>query len=221
MGEVIAVLVGTLTLAPSAEAISLIGNYSSTNDIGSTIVNNTAGQKAVGFTLPTGSNYQLDSIVLRLQNYNTVTGGDVALIQLYADAAKTSTSPLGTTLQSVLFTNPTSTSDTVNNFTFTPTSTFTFAADTRYWLLVDATAGNFAWRANNPAITPTGIGGVAFNSYQASNNNGSSYINSTVFNSFDINATVAPVPFEFAPTGGFAMLGAGWLLRKYLKNKKP
>jgi hypothetical protein len=164
--------------------------------------------------------YQLDNIILRLQSYNT-NAGDVALIQIYADAAKTSTSPLGATLQSVLFSNPTSSSDTVNNFTFTPTSTFTFAADTRYWLLVDPTVGGFNWRANNPAITPTGVSGITSNGYQISSNNGTSYADSSFFNSFDINATAATaVPFDFEPTGGLAILGGAWLLRRHLKNKK-
>jgi hypothetical protein len=135
-------------------------------------------------------------------------------------AAKTSMSPLGAALQSVLFTNPTSSSDTVNNFTFTPTSTFTFAADTLYWLLVDATAGdNFNWNTNDPAVTPIGISGITFNSYQFSDDNGTSYGNSTIFNSFDINATAATaVPFEFEATGGLAILGGDWLLRRHLKK---
>lgn len=156
---------------------------------------------------------------MRLQNYNTV-GGDVALIQIYADAAKTSTSPLEAVLQSVLFNNPTSSINLVNNFTFTPTSTFTFAADTRYWILVDATAGAYDWRANSPAVTPTGISGITFNSYQLSGDNGSTYSNSALFNSFDINATAVPVPFEFEATSGLAMLGGAWLLRKHLQKKK-
>ncbi|PZU97120.1 MAG: hypothetical protein DCE90_08280 [Pseudanabaena sp.] len=155
---------------------------------------------------------------MRLQNYATLNG-TVALIQIYADAAKTSTSPLGAVLQSVLFNNPTSDSGAAGNFTFTPTSTFTFAADTRYWLLVDATAGSYNWRANSPGVTPTGISGITFNGGQLSTNNGTSYTSSAVFNSFDINATAIPVPFEFEATGGLAMLGGAWLLRKHLKKK--
>lgn len=214
-GGVTGLIISTLAFANSAEAISLIGNYSSTNDGSVTIIS--TNQKAVGFTLPTGTDYQLDNIVLRLGNYNT-DAGDVALIQIYADAAKTSTSPLGAALQSVLFTNPTSSADTVNNFTFTPTSTFTFAADTSYWLLVDPAAGSFLWRGNDPNITPTGISGIRFNSYQISRDNGASYTSSSIFSSFDINA--APVPFEFEATGSLALLGAGWLLHKHLQKKK-
>ena len=155
---------------------------------------------------------------MRLELYDTVNGGDVARLQIYADAARTSTSPLGATFQSVVFSNPTSNSNTVNNFSFAPTSTFTFAADTRYWLLVDTTAGFYFWRANNPSITPTGISGITFNSYQRSTNNGASYDDDTTFNSFEINATA--VPFEFEATGGLVMLGGAWLLHKHLQKKK-
>ena len=102
---------------------------------------------AVGFTLPTGSDYTLDNITLQLFNYNT-DGGDVALLRIYEDVNKNSTNPnsASAVLQSSLeFLNPSSSSDTLNNFTFTPTSTFTFLADTRYWLLVDETAGSYDW----------------------------------------------------------------------------
>ncbi|PZU92470.1 MAG: hypothetical protein DCE90_18280 [Pseudanabaena sp.] len=159
--------------------------------------------------------YQLDNIVLRLSNYNT-DAGDVALLQIYADAAKTSTSPLGATLESVLFNNPTSASDAASVFTFTPTANFTFAADTRYWLLVDATSGSYFWRSSFPNVTPTGI--ATFDSLKSSSNNGGSYFNSGSFNSFQVNAT--PVPFEFSPNFGIAVLGGGWLLRKRFKKSK-
>ena len=219
MGGVTALLASTLAFANSVEAISLIGNYSSTNDGLSNAITSNARQKAVGFTLPTGTSYQLDNIVLRLQNYNTGAGDD-ALLQIYADTTKASIDPSGTTLQPVLFTNPPSGSDATGNFTFTPTSTFTFAADTRYWLLVDVTTGDYTWTANSPAITPTGISGITSISYQSSFDDGGAYSANTVFNSFQINATAVPVPFEFEATGGLVMLGGAWLLHKHLQKKK-
>jgi hypothetical protein len=147
-------------------------------------------------------------------------------LQIYQDINKTSTNPNSAVLQSSLeFLNPISSSDTVNNFTFTPTSTFTFLADTRYWLLVDrttATVGSYSWRVSNPSITPTGISGITSNGYQSSGNNGTDYSNSSFFNSFDIQVTEAAtaVPFDFDPSFGVAFLGGGWLLRKHLKKKK-
>ena len=92
MGGVVASLVSILALSHPAKAITLFGNYSSTNDQASTTLN-TSNSKAIGFTLPVGTNYTLDSILLRLRNYNTNTG-DVVKLQIYKDSAKTSTSPI-------------------------------------------------------------------------------------------------------------------------------
>ncbi len=219
MGGVAALLISALVAANPADAISLIGNYSSTNALDGYGISSTQ-QKAVGFTLPTGNPYRLNSIKLQLQNYST-SAGDVALLQIYRDSAKTSSNPNGTTLEPVTFTNPTSSSNALGDFIFTPTSTFTFLPDTRYWLLVDfgASSGNYIWRGNNPAIPPTGISGITFDGYRFSGNNGSSYSSSTGFNSFEIQAT-EEIPFEFEASGGLAILGGAWLLRKQLQKRK-
>ena len=221
-GGVAALLASTLAISNAAEAISLIGNYSSTNDGDFTVIYNN-NHVAYSFTSPSGANYQLDNIELRLSNYNT-TQGDIPLLQIYADSSKTSTNPSGATLQPLLFNNPVSSSFAISNFTFTPTSSFTFVANTRYWLLVkDATGGisGFFWWANYPSyITPTGV--ATFDSYQFSNNNGESYVASDVRNSFNINVTesATPVPFEFEGTGGLMVVGSVWLLRRHLKKKE-
>jgi len=211
---VTALLATTLAFSSSAEAINLIGNLPS-NDLEGFPIDDGGTQVAVGFTLPVGVGYQLDNIVLRLGNYSA-TEGDVALLQIYADAAKNSSSPLEATLQSVFFTNPISNSAAINDFTFIPTANFTFAADTRYWLLVDATSDFYVWNGSSPAVTPTGV--AAFNSYQVSFDDGGSYFNDTNRYSFQVNAT--PVPFDFSPQFGIAVLGGGWLLRKKFKKSK-
>ena len=92
MGGVTALLASTLAFANSVEAISLIGNYSSTDDNNGNLILSGIEQRAVGFTLPTGTSYVLDNITLRLLNYDTV-GGDIAQLQIYADANRTSTNP--------------------------------------------------------------------------------------------------------------------------------
>jgi hypothetical protein len=201
----------------------LIGNNPSTTSFGNGTIINVFGQKAAGFTLPKGFDYTLDSITLRLSVYTDATRNP--LLQIYADPAKTSSNPNGTTLQSVLFNKPSSVSNSSNTFTFIPTSTFTFRADTRYWLLVDNNAPDLFWNSNDDAATntPIGISGIIFEGYQASQDNGSNYFNGNgVTNAFDIQATqvATPVPFDFDPSFGVAVLGGGWLLRKHLKKKK-
>jgi hypothetical protein len=201
----------------------LVGNNTTTGTGGQTI--NTSAQKAVGFTLPTGSDYTLDNIVLRLFSYRTNGTGndnDFPLLQIYADSAKTSTNPIGLTPQSVSFVRPASASNSGAAFTFTPTtSTFTFLADTRYWLLVDVTSGNFVWADTFPSAAPTSDIGVTNIAYRISFDNGVTYTTDGFNSGFVINATAAtPVPFDFDPSLGVAVLGGGWLLRKHLKKKK-
>ncbi len=181
-------LASTLAFSNSATAVTLIGNFPQANINFGNIINQTSN-KAVGFTLPTGTNYSLNDIFLTLIAYQSST--DTPLLQIYADSAKTSTAPTGATLQSVTFTNPTSSSNSRSNFTFTPTNTFTFLADTRYWLRLSTSIGEILWAASSPGITPTGIPGITFNGYQGSGNGGTSYVEDSVFNTFQINATAA------------------------------
>ncbi|MFN9616436.1 MAG: hypothetical protein ACK55Q_14695, partial [Dolichospermum sp.] len=67
MGGVVASLVSILALSHPAKAITLFGNYSSTNHQGSSLMNTNARSRAIGFTLPVGTDYTLDSISLRLE----------------------------------------------------------------------------------------------------------------------------------------------------------
>jgi hypothetical protein len=157
--------------------------------------------------------------LLRLESYNT-TAGDLVRLQIYRDSAKTSTSPLGATLESLTFNNPSSTSDTAGNFNFTPTTAFTFLEDTRYWLLMTVPSGPVGWRWNSPSVTPTGISGMVNNGYQFDNGSGT-YTASFNFNSFQIDATDAtPVPFESnaAPAGMVIVFGA-FMLRRRLQQR--
>lgn len=155
-GGVAAVLASTLAFSGSASAATLIGNYSNGSNSGYTI--SRTQNIVTGFTLPTGSNYNLDDIKLRLFNYTSSL--DAPLLQIYADSTKTSTNPNEAALQSVTFTNPTSISTVSGDFTFTPTSAFTFLADTRYWLRLSNSTDSFAWTISSSPTTPTGISGI-------------------------------------------------------------
>jgi hypothetical protein len=196
----------------------LIGNYPQTND------NILAGidpstRVALAFTSPTGGNYNLNDIVLRLGNYQSSL--DTPLLRIYADSAKTSTDPNGATLQSVTFTNPTSSlSGNIDNFTFTPTSAFTFLADTRYWIDLSNSTTGFGWYGSNPGITPTGISGITFNGTKASMSGGS-YQSISFIPTFQINATAAgaatAVPEPTSLPGYITFLGALLAARKIVK----
>jgi hypothetical protein len=221
---VIALLVGTLAFSNPANALTLLGNYPGTDFSLSTIGGTGTGvnfQRAIGFDLPNGNNYDLDNIRLRLSVYNTAspTNPDIASLTIFADPLQTSTSPIGllTALSSNGFFYPNSSSNNQANFTFTPRNSFTFLANTRYWLLIDADLGFFRVATSDTENAPTGI---ATNPLVVeSDDNGSSY-SSRFFNTFEINATaVTPVPFEFNPAFGLGVIGGFLLVRKRLKKK--
>ncbi len=223
-GGVAVVLASTLAFSSSASAATLIGNLPQTNNNSNAGIGSIASftiVEAVGFTLPTGSDYKLDDIVLRLGNYRSST--DTPLLRIYSDSAKTSTNPNGAALQSVTFTNPTSTSDAVGNFTFTPTNAFTFLADTRYWLRLSNSRGALDWNGSNPPVTPTGISAITFDGSPASLNGGSTYTVANGAPTFQINATAAgaatSVPEPTSLPGYVILLGGLLAGRKIVKSR--
>ncbi|MCA2541825.1 MAG: PEP-CTERM sorting domain-containing protein [Microcystis sp. M54BS1] len=120
------------------------------------------------------------------------------------------------------FTNPTGLGAAISNYTFTPTSPFTFAAGTKYWLYVTSTSGSFNWRSSNPSITPTGI--ATSSGARVSNNSGGSFSNSSVLNSFRINATEITGPVASTPEpsaiAALSLFGLGLLGVKGRRNEE-
>jgi hypothetical protein len=194
-------------------AAVLIGNLPPTDDNSSTPIT-TNEIKALAFTLPAGNNYSLDNVILRLENYGS---GDVPLVQIRNDVG--GSDPGSTVLAS--FTNPTPQGVGVFNYTFTPTSPFTFAAVTKYWLYVTSTIADFFWNASDPSRTPTGI--ATSSGSRVSNNSGASFTNSTLLNSFQINATEITGPVASTPEpsaiAALSLFGLGLLGVKGRRNE--
>ena len=194
-------------------AAVLIGNLPQTNDNVS-IIFSTTGTKALAFTLPAGNNYSLDNAILRLGGYAT---GETPLVQIRNDVG--GSDPGSTVLAT--FTNPTPQGLGVFNYTFTPTGPLTFAAGTKYWLYVTSTSAGFDWSASIPGITPTGI--ATSSGYRFSNNGGASFSSSSVFNSFQINATEITGPVASTPEPGaiaaLSLFGLGLLGVKGRRNE--
>ncbi|NCR72513.1 MAG: hypothetical protein GPI93_15605 [Microcystis aeruginosa LG13-12] len=174
----------------------------------------TTGIKAFAFTLPAGNNYSLDNVILRLRDYET---GDAPLVQIRNDVG--GSNPGSTVLAN--FTNPTPQGVGVFNYTFTPTSPFTFAAVTKYWLYVTSAIGNFFWNASSPNKTPTGI--ATSSGVRASGDGGATFGNSSVLNSFQINATEITGPVASTPEpsaiAALSLFGLGLLGVKSPRNK--
>lgn len=207
------ILVSTIgvTIAPnSAQAINLIGNLSSGNPLGGNGTDVGIGPmgidrvKAVSFSLSSDSDYTLDNVVLALSGY---TNSNLPSVTIRNSTGGTTP---GSTILGTL-TNPSANDGSAAQFTFTPNSSFTLQANTAYWLYVDHTAvsnGNFfRWLALNPNTPPSGL--ANFGDYAFSNNGGSSFVSSGIFNGFQINATAVaqPVP-EPVTILGTLMAGA-------------
>ena len=145
---------GGVNVAPSY-AINLIGNLPQTNDSGfRTMSSSTGGSNvvAVGFTLPTGTDYALQNAVLRLSSYDST---DDFNVQIRNDGG---TNPGSTVLAN--FNLPGSQGTGIFDYTFSSSTAFNFQQNTKYWLYVDISAGSggegsIEWRRSTPAITPS------------------------------------------------------------------
>ncbi|MDJ0671631.1 MAG: choice-of-anchor R domain-containing protein [Microcystis sp. M53598_WE2] len=190
-----------------------MGNLPQTND-GNTGGISTSNVKALAFTLPAGNNYSLDNAILRLGDYET---GDNPLVQIRNDVG--GSNPGSTVLAS--FTNPTPQGAGNFNYTFTPTSPFTFTAGTKYWLYVASTSGSLTWNGSFPSKTPTGIATPSGSRF--SNDSGASFNNSSIFNSFQINATEITGPVARTPEpsaiAALSLFGLGLLGVKGRRNE--
>lgn len=192
-----------------ARAISLIGNLPQNNDVIQNFIGSPLNVKALAFTLPTGNNYTLDNVILRLWDYDAV---DTPLVQIRDDGG---VNPGSNVLAS--FNNPSAQGTGIFDYEFTPTSPFTFVADTKYWLWVSTTSGTFGFPASLPGITPTGIATLAGNRF--SFNGGASFNDSGFLNSFQINATEVATPIPEPTTIPGIILGYAFLRFRKASSK--
>jgi hypothetical protein len=213
----------TLTLgsiAAPSHAISLIGNFPSANDTNSFQINSTRNI-AVSFTIPAGNTtYILNSVDLRLGVY-APTGDTPVLTIRQGNAPNNPSNPSSSVVAN--FTNPAGQGPATSTYNFTPTTSFTFLANTQYWLYLSASAasGNFTWRGSNDAATNTPSGIATFGAYRQTINGGTSFSNGSDFNSFAVNATAVPwetsdavLPLSII---GFGLVAGG---KRFLALKK-
>jgi hypothetical protein len=196
----LASVIALLLASQSAHAaLIILGNLPQTGDqSGGTVDAGTDNvgsnfnhvEQAISFTMPSQA-YSVDHIALRLASYNT-TAGDLAAVGFYQDNGSDFPGPLvGNTLVS-----PPSASDNVATFVFVPSAPLTLAASTKYWLVLDATAGEYDWRGSAPPITPTSQIGASFGS-QIGIVDGERRDLGPLISSFEIVSTVPePRPFS-------------------------
>lgn len=185
----LACLLACLEMPLSSRAAVILGNMSSTSDSNSTVISAFGGGHQTGVVFTMGSqDYSVDSVILRLGNYNTTT--DVAQVGFFLDNG--SGTNTGAQVGSFLI-SPSSASSAVGSFTFLPNGALILQASTKYWLLVDGAATAFDWFGNSPVINPSGAGATFNAPYLVSSNDGASYSSLNLRPSFQIDGT-APEP---------------------------
>lgn len=166
----------------SARADLILGNLTG-NDLNAFPLYSTS-RKAVSFTMGSQS-YLLDDVVLRL-DYGTGT----PIVELRNDVG--GSSPGDTVLTT--FNTPGINGGGIQDYTFTPTSSFTLAANTKYWMYVYGSGADFSqssfWYRSSANSAPAGPG-ATFDIYSDTNNGGSSWnTNSTTYNKFEVHGSV-------------------------------
>lgn len=160
---------------------------------GTTIEENT--RKAVVFTTGSGSSYDITSVELRLNFISSLTATPLLRIREFG----TDFTAPGAEVGSLSIFTPPTTLNTPATYSFTSASTITLAPSTTYWLTVDSTSDEFAWRRTNPNAHPisseTGAT-VAANPYYISTDDGVNYVSDSTQNAFAIN--VVPEPATYA-----------------------
>lgn len=192
-------LLGLAMAASAANAIVIIGNYPQTNDGTQAADVDTLRVKALGFTMG-AQNYFLQSVTVRLEFLATWTDNAPILTLRAAGASSTTTGGVLETLNA-----PGGyVTGAINNYTFTSSSNFELQANTLYYIHLAGTPGSSGsglnWKASSPGITPNGPGATHTASL-FSTNGGTSYTNSTILNTYEINANPVPEPATLAVLG--------------------
>ena len=168
-----------LAAAPFAAAQPILSNYPPANDTNTSADIDNLRWKALSFSMPASQSATVGNLTVRLGNY--ASAADIPVFEI-RDHTGSTTAPGPNVL--LTFTAPPPGTATIQDYTFTPASTFTLAAGTSYWILMrgaDA-ATSVDWRGSSPAIVPTGIATYGGQSLFTSNG-GTSWTTSTTINS--------------------------------------
>ena len=199
-----AALLISLCVVQSASADTIISNLASSTDAAFLFIgDNGSGfdiQIGMGFTTAAGSSLSLDNIVVRLKR---VDASDDPLIRLFSDST-------GPDSALVTFTDPANTA-AVADHTLTPTSSFTLAPSTTYWIVMEnlefPRGAVFDWVGVGAAFTGT----ATFAGSSIGVGSPSGIDAPSTFLAFEVNATV-PEPSTIAlfGIGAIAVFGYGW-----------
>jgi hypothetical protein len=179
----IACCLAAVSFASTTQAALIIGNFPS-NDLAATNVFDLS-RKAMEFTMGATS-YVLDEAVLRM---DFQSGAPIVEIRNDEGAGQ----PGGTIVATL--TTPGANGGGIQDYSFTPNSVTTLAANTKYWLYVyGANSNPTLWYRSSPNVTPSG-GGATFEDSMNSSNGGSTWNGAlSSLNSFELLGHMPAVP---------------------------
>lgn len=174
-----------LTLAAASRGDVILGNYPPANDLTQSAALSNLRVKAMSFTMPAGLGYRLDSVTLRLGNYDP---GDTVVAEIRGDNAGV---PGGVVASIVM---PPGVGVPNTDYTGTPAAPTTLSPSTTYWIWVAGIVGGgtFDWKASSPGIVPTGAATFGLNRF--STNGGTTFTASTIISTLRIEGTLVPAP---------------------------
>lgn len=184
------VVLALVLAAGQASADVIISNHPGNDGSQTAGINSSSRTKGMGFTMPGGDGYFLDSIVLRL---NITDVNVIPRIEVFSDSG-------GPGVSLITLDNPTIDTLGIDDFVFTPGSDFVLEGGTSYWIVASsANSSTYDWKASSPSQTPTGIAthlGGTFGAYPPRNS-------SSILTTYMLNGTPVPAP----GVGGLLALG--------------
>ncbi|MFG0284730.1 MAG: choice-of-anchor R domain-containing protein [Phycisphaerales bacterium JB039] len=193
--------------APAACVIALVAGTASADELISNLPGNDGSQsaslqtgriKAMGFTMPAGLDYFLDSADLRLN----ITGlGVDPLIRIFDDVGGLPTNEL------VELVDPPIGATGIETYSFTTPGPFVLEAGKTYWVVAyNIGADSIDWKASSPSQTPTGLATHAGSLFSTTTGPLPPTGTSSILCSYAIQGTAVPAP------GALALAGLGGLL---------
>lgn len=193
-------------VAPAAVVVAMLAGQASADVLITNLPGNDGSQsaalqggriKAMGFTMPAGQDYFLDSADVRLN----VTGPGVdPLVRIFDDAGGVPVSELAELQDPAL-------SVGIDTYSFTPSSPFILEAGQTYWLVVYNAGGDgLDWKASSPGETPTGLASHAGSLFSTTSGPNPPTGTSSILTSYAIQGTVVPAPaaLSMLALGGLA-----------------